>query len=142
MTASKDAMPNGEKLLQTRRRKFWRYMSISLVVFGAAGFLSGYLTDAFQAGEVPLWLPLAVIAVTIVALIYSTRDYLRRIDELDLMDNLWAHLIGFYGGLISFGAWYLLAELGVTTQPNAEAIIIAALAVMLATYGLRKLGWR
>ena len=137
-----EANLSGEQRLKSRRRRFYRYLAIALIASIIAGMVSGVLSAFYDAGTIPLWVPLLACAVVAVALIWFTYDYFRRVDELDLMDNLWAHLTGLYAGVIAFGVWYFLADLGVTQSPTALAIVAITMLATFAAYGLRKLGLR
>lgn len=141
MTSS-DTIPSGEERLKSRRRSFWRFLALGMIAALAAGFFSGYFTSSYEEGALPLWVPLLMLAVSVIGLIWFTRDYFRRVDELDLMDNLWAHLIGQYIAAIVFLIWYVVADLGLTSHPTAIAIVIVLLGGTFAVYGLRKLGLR
>lgn len=142
MTDTNDPATSGEQRLAAKRNRFWRYVAIAFMLSALAGFFSGWLVISYQDGTVPLAVPLIVIGIGMAALVWFTRDYFRRVDELDLMDNLWSHLIGLYGTLIFYGAWYFLHDLGITTEPTALGVIIALIFITFAAYGLRKLGWR
>ncbi|GAB5347622.1 hypothetical protein [Alteriqipengyuania sp. 357] len=142
MTADENTTGSGEERLKVRRHRFIRYFVIAIALSALAGLLSGALSKFYEAGDVPLWVPVLACLTVVVGLVWATWDYFRRIDELDLMDNLWAHTIGLYGGIIAFGVWFFLADLGVAETPNALAIVAVALIVTFAAYGLRKLGLR
>ncbi len=137
-----DILASGEERLRKRRHAWWRYLALAFAGSVIAGLVSGYLAGAYTNGTIPLWLPVAACIVVIVLLGWMTRDYFRRIDELDLMDNLWAHLFGLYGGVSLFGGWFFFADLGLTGYPTAPAIVLAMFLFTLAAYGLRKLGLR
>ncbi|UIP05826.1 hypothetical protein LY632_08900 [Erythrobacter sp. SDW2] len=137
-----DTLSSGEQRLRRRRNAWWRYLALAFAGSVVAGFASGYLAGAYQNGTIPLWLPVTACIAVIVLLGWMTRDYFRRIDELDLMDNLWAHLFGLYAGISLFGGWYFFADLGLTGYPTAPAIMLAMLVFTFAAYGLRKLGLR
>ena len=130
-------------MFKEKRKRFFKYLAIAMLGFAVVGYFAGFFTARFEAGAVPLAVPLLIGAITALALIYFTWDYFRRVDELDLMDNLWSHLIGQYGALLLFLGWYFLAELGVTsTYPTAIAVILTMGGTTFIAYGLRKLGWR
>lgn len=141
MTNSESSL-TGEERLKTRRRSFWRFTTLGFLASAVAGFLIGYASGSFQDGTVPIAVPLALLAFVVVGFIWFTRDYFRRVDELDLMDNLWAHLWGQYFALTVFLVWYFLAELGLATYPSALAVICAMILGTFGVYGLRKLGLR
>jgi intracellular septation protein A len=137
-----DGNLSGEQRLKARRRRFYRYLAVAFVVSMIVGMLSGGLAAFYEDGAVPLWIPLVVCVAVALAFAWFTYDYFRRVDELDRMDNLWAHLIGFYGGLIVFGVWYFLAELDLAAKPSAVATVAIMAGLTFVAYGLRKLGLR
>lgn len=137
-----DILSSGEDRLRRRRLAWWRYLALAFAGSVMIGFASGFMAGAYDSGAVPVWLPVAACIVAIALLGWFTHDYFRRIDELDLMDNLWAHLFGFYAGIALFGGWYFFADLGLTSYPTAPAIMLAMLLFTFAAYGARKLGLR
>ncbi|NVE93759.1 hypothetical protein [Altererythrobacter lutimaris] len=142
MTQSNDMSQSGEQRLKDRRRNFWRYVGIAIFVAMLAGFFSGFLMGTYENGEIGLWVPLSAGVVAIALWIWFSVDYFKRIDELDLMDNLWSHLIGVYGAVMVYGSWFLLAELDLTPEPTALGIILALIGFTFLAYGARRLGWR
>ncbi|MEL7728474.1 hypothetical protein AAG612_02940 [Citromicrobium bathyomarinum] len=133
---------SGEARLRRRRRSFWRYLAVAFVASILVGAFSGALVDVYENGSIPLWLPVAIMVLAVTVFAWFTRDYFKRVDELDLMDNLWAHLTGVYGGMIVFAVWYFTAELDLVAYPNAPAMMAIIVLIVFAAYGLRKLGWR
>ncbi len=134
--------PSGEQRLKDHRRRFWRYVTIAFIASLLAGLGFGFVLGAHEDGNLPLWLPVSLGIVVLLALVWFTWDYFRRIDELDLMDNLWAHLIGLYGGLFVFGIWTFGHELKFFQEPTAIGIVLAMISIMFLAYGARKLGLR
>lgn len=141
-TVTSTAATTGEERLKSRRKSFWRYLGLAFLLSLLAGLASGFAGGMFQTGDLPIWVPILIFAIVAAGFIWFTRDYFRRVDELDLMDNLWAHLIGFYGILIIFGGWYFLWELSLLGKPDALLVIIGGLLINFGAYGLRKLGLR
>ena len=139
---SDDTGMSGEGRLKARRAQFYRYLALAFLGAALIGFASGLLVAQTESGAVLPWIMLAVAGVTALVFAWFTRDYFRRIDELDLMDNLWAHTTGLYGGMIVFALWFLLSELGLSGAPNAAGVVVSMLLITFATYGLRKLGLR
>lgn len=135
-------LQSGEAKLKSRQKAFIRYLLLVFLAAMIGGVASGYLTQTYVDDDVGLWLPLGAGFLVVAGLIWFTRDYFNRVDELDLMDNLWAHLYGMYGGLIVFGIWYFLADLGLVEYPIAGAALLVMLLITFAAYGLRKLGLR
>ncbi|MGB3473046.1 MAG: hypothetical protein WBA51_19690 [Erythrobacter sp.] len=137
-----DNSSTGEQRLRARRRSFWRFMAIGAVVSALAGFFAGFFSGALADGAVPLWATLALLAAAVAGMAWFTFDYFRRIDEVDLLDNFWAHLWGQYIAVTVFLVWYFLAELKLVIYPSAFAIICAMILGTFGIYGLRKLGLR
>ena len=133
---------SGEQRLKAGRRRFFRYFTIALVLSALAGLLSGTLSSFYEKDIVPVWVPIVVCGLVALGVAWGTYDYFKRVDELDLMDNLWAHTIGLYGGIIAFGVWFFLADLGLAETPSALGIVVISLIVTFAAYGVRKLGLR
>ena len=127
---------SGEARLRRRWRSFWRYLGVAFVASILVGAFSGALVDIYENGSIP------IIVLTVAVFAWFTRDYFKRVDELDLMDNLWAHLTGVYGGMIVFAVWYFTAELDLVAYPSAPAMMAIIVLIVFAVYGLRKLGWR
>lgn len=134
--------PSGETKLKTRKRAFIKYLALVFLAALAGGLFSGYLTESCLSGVVGLWLPLLTGFAVLSGLVWFTWDYFRRIDEIDLHDNLWSHLWGFYAGIWAFGIWYFLADLKLVDPPFAGAVILIMVAFIFVIYGLRKLGFR
>ncbi|MBD2841842.1 hypothetical protein [Erythrobacter rubeus] len=137
-----DNAQSGEERFRRRRNSFWRYLALAFVGFAIAGFISGYAQDSYKAGDLPTWVPITLAIMVCAALIWFTWDYFRRVDELDLMDNLWAHLIGTYTAVIVFMGWYLSGDLGLSSYPTAFGVMCALIAGTFVAYCLRKLGFR
>ncbi|MEP3051333.1 MAG: hypothetical protein ABJP48_09540 [Erythrobacter sp.] len=143
MTSSDHPSPaSGEEMLKSKRRSFWRYIALSMVLAMFAGLIGGVLNQLYLHGDVPLFIPLAAIAVVAIGFLWFSFDYFRRVDELDLQDNLWSHMVGFYGGLAFFGVWFFCADLGLADQPTALPVLAVMLVVTFITYLLRKMGLR
>lgn len=133
---------SGEARLQARRARFWRFCFIGFAVALVFGGLTGYLQDHVRDGTVPLWVMVALWVVLVAGFAWYTVGYFRRVDELDLQDNLWAAMIGFYFFAAALPSWLLFHDLDVFPEPNSIIIYAATMAVMFAAYGLRKLGLR
>ena len=142
MTDKNEQGLSGEARLKARRRKFWMYFAAALLVSMIAGLLSGMSAKLYQDGTIPVWLPVLALFIVIAGLICGTWQYFRSIDEIDLMDNLWAHTIGLYAGVLSYLAWFILADMQIVGDPSAMAIVAIALIATGAAYGLRKLNIR
>lgn len=136
------ASGSGEARLNRRRRSFWNYCLISVVIAMVVGMVNGVGAIMVERGQLTPWLLVAVGVLTLGGFTWFTRDYLRRIDELDLLDNLWACLIGFYCYIVALPSWYFLHDIGLVPEPDQYIIYAAILIVTTLAYLFRKLGWR
>lgn len=133
---------SGEQRLRARQRAFIRYCAIALVAAFGAGIGSGYIGGLVADGRLPVWLIYITSALFAIGFAWFTRDYLKRIDELDLMDNLWAALFGFFFYFTAFPIWNSLAAFELAPAVDNWLLWIATTIVMFAAYCLRKLGLR
>jgi hypothetical protein len=133
---------SGEARLKAKRNAFLRYFSLAMLAGFAAGIASGVAAAMVEDGSLPKGVLIALWAVTIGLFVWFSRDYFRRVDELDLLDNLWASTIGLYGYIAVFGTWYLFHDVGIAPEMDQIAIMLATLAITTAAYIARKLGWR
>lgn len=132
----------GEERLRIRQRSFFRYCAIAFVAALLVGVATGYLGVLIEDGELPVWLVYVTSALLVGGFVWFTRDYLRRIDELDLMDNLWACMIGFFFYYVTFPVWNSLASFDLAPPVDNWVLWIGTTIVMFAAYALRKLGFR
>ncbi len=142
MTKPDEATITGEERLRRRKAAFWRYMTLAFAVAMIAGLASGFLTEMADEGALPNWVPLLAWVVIVLGMVWFTRDYFRRVDELDLQDNLWAHLYGTYAAAAIWTTWYLVADLQLAQHPSGGTTMFILFASVLTVYGLRKLGLR
>lgn len=135
----------GERLEGLRRKNFWRLIFILAAVGGVAGFLFGFFHGAAdRAGE-----PVSDTARTIAALGllvgaigggYFSWRFFSMVDEVEVADNLWASLIGFYVYGFAFPTWWALAWLKMAPEPVDWILFVAVMLSAAAAYGVRK--WR
>lgn len=143
MTATPEATStSGEQRLRSRRNRFWRYCAIAFVVALLSGLVSGYASDLYKEGNLPAWSLILIWTVVVLAFIWFSRDYFRRVDELDLLDNLWASTFAIYGYFIMLGSWLLFHDVGLASEPQQIPIAIATFAILMISYLARKLGLR
>lgn len=139
-----DEMRPGEARHRARRRAVWT----TLGLLAGLGFVTGLLTGFFEeellapdraVSPALAWAGVLALAGAVAAGSYY---YYRQVDELELADNLWACLWGFYFYSLAFPAWWALEKLGAVSEPQDWTIYIATLATMTAAYGWRKLRHR
>jgi hypothetical protein len=135
----------GERMHEERRKRFWKIMGGLALIGAIAGFVSGFVTGASDARGVPVdpaYLTLAAVAVPLVAILtlWGSWKFFTAVDELEVADNLWGSLIGFYAYLVIFPSWWALHQLGKASEPNDWIIYGIAMVTSLVAYAVRK--WR
>ena len=136
----------GERRLRANRKRFWGWIGKGVLLAMGMGAIAGFLRGSFQgwhAGETWIgWMMWPVLAGSAVLFVWFCREYFRRVDELDLQDNLWSSLIGFYAFFMALPAWALLHEVHQLPAPDVWTLWgLSAVAITLA-YGWRKLRTR
>lgn len=133
----------GERLHSERRKRFWRIMGGLLLLGFVTGMVGGFalrVSDAGTAGW-PAWAPLAgTVGVVLVAIgvAYGSWRFFIDVDEVEVADNLWGSLFGFYFYAILFPSWWALYKLDQVREPNNWAIFISSMVAALLVYGYRK----
>ena len=132
----------GERLHSERRRRFWLTIG-GLVLIGVVGGMVGsFVRRVGEGGDgsTTAWLAAsAVIAVAIAALVASWK-FFTNVDEVEVADNLWGSLVGFYAYATMLPVWWALSKLGLVSEPNHWTIYGASMFVAIVAYGYRK--WR
>ena len=133
----------GERLEKERRRKFWRLVFLLAGIGGAAGFVFGFIHGAADATGEPVSdtarsIAALALVVAVVGGGYFSWRFFKSADEVEVTDNLWASLIGFYVYGFAFPTWWALAWLDATPQPVDWIIYAAAMLIATAAYGVRK----
>lgn len=134
--------PSGEARLRARRSAFWRYVGIVFAASLAVGIATGVAGGLVSKGILPAALLIALWLLTMIGFAWGTRDYFRRIDEVDLQDNLWASTIGLYVYMATLGSWFVFHEVKLLPEPHDLIIAAITLSAVLIAYGIRKLGAR
>jgi hypothetical protein len=137
-----DPKLSGEARLKARRSAFWRYVAFAFAASFAVGLAFGIASGFVERGFLPTGLLIALWLLVVIGFAWGTRDYFRRIDEVDLQDNLWATTIGFYGYIVTLGSWFMFHEIGLVAEPDDLVIAAIAMTALLLAYGARKLGMR
>ena len=135
----------GERLHDERRKRFWLILAALAGLGAGGGFVSGFVagySDARGLTADPLYGIIGSIGVVLIAVLaafFSWRFFVS-VDEVEVADNLWASLIGFYAYAILFPAWWALHRLERVPEPDHWAIYATAMIVTIAAYAARK--WR
>ena len=145
MTGASMEMGEGERLEAARRKRFWRILGwltfagfIGGLIFGGTFAIHGKGTIA--TAVIPPTVIVGAVAIAIAGFLYGTWRFFVSVDELELQDNLWGSLVGFYAYSTVFPFWWLLWKAGVTPQPHDWAIFAISLISATAVYFWRK--WR
>ncbi|MDF1833682.1 MAG: hypothetical protein P1U62_02225 [Alteraurantiacibacter sp. bin_em_oilr2.035] len=142
MTNTNDRAITGEARLKARRNRLWAFSGMGFLIAIIVGLATGFAGDLYEDGSLPAWSIYAIWALVVAAFTWFTISYFRRVDELDLMDNMWATLIAFYFYVVAMPSWYMFDIIGLAGTPQDKVIYLATLAVMFIAYGARKLGLR
>ena len=133
---------DGERLHAERRQRFWRMM-IALGLCGAiAGFVYGLALSHEEAGgTIPSSLQTigaAALILSVLGAAYGSWRFFQQVDELEVADNLWASLVGFYIYALLFPTWWMIARLEQAPEPNDWVIFAVAMVGSGAVYAYRK----
>ena len=133
----------GERLHAARRKRFWLILGALALVGGAGGFVGGLVLERAEHDDLPAWtssaVAIGVILVAFFAAVFSWK-FFTDVDEVEVADNLWGSLIGFYWYAILFPSWWALNKLGHAPAVDHWAIFGSSMIVALAVYVYRK--WR
>ena len=136
-------MGEGEQLHAQRRRRFWIILGWLFAIGALGGFLSGFVAgfiDGSQGEGHPAQTIVGAIGVVLLALgaAYGSWRFFTSVDEVEVADNLWASLIGFYAYVILFPSWWLLARIRLVSPPDQWVIYGVAMLTATAAYAYRK----
>lgn len=137
-------MGEGERLHEKRRQRFWAILGVLALIGGAAGFSTGFVAGltSEQDGQVPPAI-LQVVGIGIIlftaAAAYGSWRFFKNVDEVEVADNLWGSLIGFYAYAIMFPAWWALSKIWFIPPPDQWVLYGTALCAATAAYIYRKI---
>ena len=139
------AQGEGERLHARRMRKFWMTLGALALVGAFCGFVSGFANGYSDAKGQPLqpWMlnvgAVGVIIAGIAAVLLSWK-FFASVDEVEVADNLWGSLIGFYAYALLLPIWWALERMGWAPPPDHWLIYGISMITAVAVYGWRK--WR
>ena len=139
-------MGEGERAERQRRRRFWGAMSATAILGMPLGFFLGQSAarNGGSMGEAFLGLPpLAVIGLLTLAvggLSWTCWYFLKTVDEVEILDNLWGSTAGFYVYMVLFPVWWALWKSNIVAEPNDWIILGVSFAAGTLAYLVRK--WR
>ena len=134
---------DGERLHSERRKRFWIILGFLALIGAAGGLVGGLVLEQAGGTALPGWTKtLAAIGVVFVALAAAVGSwkFFADVDEVEVADNLWGSLIGFYWYAILFPSWWALNKLRQAPEVDHWAIFGSSMLVALAVYFYRK--WR
>lgn len=139
---SSDTPPSGEARLKVRRMRLIRYVMLALILGFGLGMGTGAVGRMVSDGVIPALALAGLWAIVLAGSIWFSRDYFRRIDELDLMDNLWASTVALYAFFGAAVSWFVFHDAGLAPSPSYEMLGLFTFTILLIAYGARKMGWR
>jgi hypothetical protein len=136
-------MGEGERLHAQRRRRFWAILGSLFAIGLVAGFFSGFAAGFIDGNRGESTAGLKTIgavgvAALAAAVAYGSWRFFTSVDEVEVADNLWGSLIGFYAYAILFPAWWALAKIRLTAPPDQWVIYGVAMLTATAAYAYRK----
>lgn len=135
----------GERRERQRRLWLWGSCAAIMLVSATIGFFTGFTEP--EEGWIPVLKTMPALVWAGVVLFnalfaWGSWVFFRYVDELELADNLWASMIGYYAYLMLFPFWWALARLDMAPEPDGWIILIASLAVTSVVYVFRKVQHR
>ena len=135
----------GERLHAQRQRKFWKILGGLALVGLVGGFLSGFVMGfadgrGWMLPETSAILMGAGILLLAIAAAYGSWRFFVSVDEVEVADNLWGSLIGFYAYAILFPVWWGFEKLGLAPALDHWVIYGASMVTATLAYAFRK--WR
>ena len=136
----------GERAERQRRRRFCGAIGITAILGMPLGFFLGQSAarnDGSMAEAFTVLPPAAVIALLVLAVGGFTLTcwyFLKSVDEVEILDNLWGSTAGFYAYMVLFPVWWALWKAGIAIEPNDWIILAASFALGTLAYLYRK--WR
>ena len=133
----------GERLHEERRKRFWTILAWLMVVGMLSGAVAGFVMAEADHGRSALSrggaaaATASIIAVAI-AVIFGSWRFFKQVDEVEVADNLWASLIGFYAYGILFPAWWLMSRLKLLREPDQWLLYGGVMIIATIAYAYRK----
>jgi hypothetical protein len=136
-------MGEGEQLHAQRRRRFWMILGWLVALGAVAGFFTGFTTGFADAkgGEVSAEMKAfgaAGILLLAGAAAFGSWKFFVSVDEVEVADNLWGSLIGFYAYALLFPTWWAIWKIRLIGPPDQWLIYGVAMLTATAAYAYRK----
>jgi hypothetical protein len=129
---------SGEARLRQRSRRIRNIWigALGFAFIAGAGFGLAEGSGTLQLSPLVFWLFLAALAAGVVAV---NVWFMRGVDEVEVMDNLWAGFAGLNAHIVIGAGWIAAASRGFAPAPNVPGVMAATLVVTLLAYGALKL---
>lgn len=129
---------SGEARLRQRSRRIRNIwigaLGFGFIVGAVFGLAEG--SSALHLSPPVFWLILAALAAGVVAV---NVWFMRGVDEVEVMDNLWAGFAGLNAHIVIGAGWTAAASRGLAPAPDVLGVMFATLVVTLLAYGALKL---
>ncbi|RPF70318.1 hypothetical protein [Aurantiacibacter spongiae] len=142
MTKPNEPALSGEERFRRKRRRFWGFYVASVLASMAVAGGLGLAAGLFENGDLPGGAVIAIWIAAVLGFAWFSWWWFRRIDEVDLLDNLWASTIAFYAYVIAFGSWTILGDTQLVPPVDHGLIALFSVGVLVLAYLARKLGLR
>ena len=136
------ALGSGEECEKVQRMSRVRAIVLMAVIAFPFSFLLAHTIRQVREEALATGFLVALLAVMMIFFAWLVAWWMRRIDELDRLDNLWATHVGLYFYAGATIGWHVLWDAGVVTRPSTYWLFIATFIVICMTYLVRKLGFR
>ncbi len=131
----------GERQERAKRNRTWTYYAALALAGGVVGFVfAQYETDGavWADGTIPPTVAVGLALVTAVAIIGGCIFMKRRMDEVELQNNLYAGAAASIIVMTGYPVWYLLWKGQLVPEPSHRIMFAALYLVMVVTYLIRK----
>jgi hypothetical protein len=135
--ANMDDRP-GERAERARSRTFAMVCAGLVLVGGIIGAALSYLYHS-EAHLLPRHWAVAVTLLYLVGTCLGSWLFFRRIDEVELRDNLLAGTVAIYFYAMLYPAWFFLWKGGLVAEPDHQALFIATMAALSVAYFWKKI---
>jgi len=122
------------------RRQILLFVGLA-IAGGAVGFTFAMFetkTDVALGGTIPPAVAVALAIVSLVAMVWGTLAYKRRIDEVVLRENIYAGACGAFAVFVGYPVWFLLWKGSLLPEPSHMVMYGVLYVVTCAVYLVRK----
>ena len=132
----------GERLHDQRRKHFWKIVGGLMFAGGLTGFVAGMALVLGDGGgpnrHMFETIGAAILILSVILASYGSWHFFAKVDELEVADNLWGSLVGFYTYAFLFPTWWGLNWLNRAPEVNHWVVYAASVTTATAVYAYRK----